>query len=59
MSWHMQAAKLEEGVATGRIELQDRETQSKFATDLTRRAENLYQIFNDDNLWKATGLSKD
>jgi len=56
MSWHMQAAKMEEGVATGRIELQDAETQTKFANQLTQRAENLYKIFSDDQLWVATGL---
>lgn len=58
MSWHMQAAKLEDGVAAGRIELQDKETQTKFAAQLTQRAESLYQIFSDDKLWEATGLQK-
>jgi uncharacterized protein DUF4826 len=57
MSWHIQAARLEDGIAEGRIELQDEETQSKFAADLTSRAESLYDIFNSDELWKNTNLT--
>jgi uncharacterized protein DUF4826 len=55
MAWHMQAAKLEEGVASGRIELQDAETQTKFANELTHRAENLYKLYSDEGLWAASG----
>lgn len=58
MAWHMQAAKLEEGVATGNISIQDNETQIKFAKQLTQRAEFFYDIYSDDNLWKETGLEK-
>jgi len=57
MAWHLQAAKLEDGVAEGRIELADEETQSKFAQQLTNRAESLYEIYNSEKLWADTGLS--
>jgi len=56
MAWHIQAAKLEDGVAEGKIELQDEETQTKFAKELTTRAENLYEIHSSDKLWENTGL---
>jgi hypothetical protein len=55
MAWHMQAGKLEQGVADGKIELQDVETQTKFAKELTQRAENLYQLYSDNGLWEASG----
>ncbi len=58
MSWHVQAAKLEEGVANNKIDIQDTETQTKLAAELTRRAENLYDLYNNDDLWKSTGLEK-
>jgi len=57
MAWHMQAAKLEDGVAEGRIDLQDEATQTKFSQELTRRAESLYEIYNSEKLWASTGLS--
>ena len=57
MAWHIQAAKLEDGVAEGRIELKDKETQSNFAQQLTKRAESLYEIYNSEKLWANTGLT--
>ncbi len=57
MAWHIQAAKLEDGVAEGKIELQDEETQRKFAEELTKRAESLYEIYNSEKLWANTGLT--
>ena len=58
MTWHIQAAKLEDGVAEGKIELQDKETQAKFASQLTSRAESLYEMFNSDDLWRNTDLTQ-
>jgi len=57
MAWHIQAARLEDGVAEGKIELQDKETQEKFAAQLTARAESLYEMFNSDKLWANSGLA--
>lgn len=56
MSWQLQAAKLEEGLAEGKISLQDKETQEKFVKELTTRAESLYDLYINDKLWKAAGL---
>ena len=56
MAWHIQAAKLEDGVAEGKIDLQDEETQTKFAKELTSRAESLYELFSSDKLWESSGL---
>jgi len=58
MTWHIQAARLEDGVAEGKIELQDKETQEKFAVQLTSRAESLYDMYNTDSLWENSGLTK-
>jgi len=58
MTWHIQAAKLEDGVAEGKIELQDKETQEKFAAQLTSRAESLYEMYGSDELWRNTGLTQ-
>jgi len=57
MSWHIQSAKLEDGVAEGKIELGDQKTQTKFAKELTASAENLYELYNSDKLWEASGLT--
>ena len=57
MSWHIQAAKLEDGVAEGKFELGDEETQTKFAKELTARAEGLYELYSSDKLWEASGLT--
>ncbi len=56
MAWQLQAAKLEQGVESGKIELQDADTQTKFAQELTTRAENLYALYNNEKLWEASGL---
>ena len=56
MSWQLQAAKLEDGIAEGKIALQDKETQEKFIKELTTRAESLYDLHANDDLWKAAGL---
>jgi hypothetical protein len=58
MTWHVQAVKLEEGVTKGQIAIQDDDTQTKLAAQLTTRAESLYDLYNNDELWKATGLEK-
>ncbi len=58
MSWQIQAAKLEDGVAVGKIDLQDKETQTKYAKELVTRAESLYDLFSSDKLWKNAGLEK-
>ncbi len=57
MTWHLQAAKLEDGLAEGKITLSDKETQTKFAQELTNRAEYLYEIHASDKLWENSGLS--
>jgi len=56
MSWQLQSAKLEEGLAEGKISLQDKETQEKFIKELTTRAESLYDLYANDKLWKGAGL---
>ena len=56
LSWQLQSAKLEDGLAEGKISLQDQETQEKFIKELTTRAESLYELYSNDNLWKSTGL---
>ena len=56
MSWQLQAAKLEDGLAEGKISLQDKETQEKFIKELTVRAENLYDLHANDKLWNGVGL---
>jgi len=57
MSWHIQAAKLEDGIAEGKFELGDEQTQAKFAKELIARAEGLYDLYNSDKLWEASGLT--
>jgi len=56
MSWQLQSAKLEDGLAEGKVTLQDKETQEKFIKELTTRAESLYDLYSNDKLWKAAGL---
>jgi hypothetical protein len=56
MSWHMQVAKIESGLAEGTIEAGSIETQTNFAKTLTKQAEELYKIFQSDELWANTGL---
>ncbi|PCI68729.1 MAG: hypothetical protein COA86_05615 [Kangiella sp.] len=56
MSWQLQSAKLEEGLAEGKISLQDKETQEKFIKELTTRAESLYELYSNDKIWKNSGL---
>ncbi len=51
MTWQVQAARLEEGVAAGKIDMVDEQTQTKFANELISRAENLYDLQADDKLW--------
>ncbi len=58
LSWQLQAAKLEDSIAEGKIELSDRETQAKFVKELIARAENLYEIHNNDTLWEQAGLTQ-
>lgn len=58
LSWQLQAAKLEDGLAEGKVELADKETQTKFTQQLITRAESLYSLHNDDKLWKQAGLNQ-
>lgn len=56
MSWHMQAASIENRLSSGQVPESEKDTQSKFAADLTKRAEDLYELFAADQLWANTGL---
>ncbi|MDH5434322.1 MAG: DUF4826 family protein [Gammaproteobacteria bacterium] len=57
MSWQLKAARLQDDLAAGqRPTLSDRETQEKFANTLIAKAEMLYDIFTNDELWAGAGL---
>ncbi|TQV84404.1 DUF4826 family protein [Aliikangiella coralliicola] len=56
MSWQIKAANLEDALAEGKIQLNDKETQQKFAKDLVEKAEKLYVISHDEKLWAQVGL---
>jgi len=56
MSWHMQVAKIESGLAEGTIDSASVETQTQFAQTLCKQAEELYDIYQSEKLWANTGL---
>lgn len=56
MSWQLKAAKLQDGIAEGKIQLSDAKTQEKFAQELISKAEMLYGFQNDDKIWAGSGL---
>jgi hypothetical protein len=57
LAWQLQAAKLEDSIAEGKIELNNMETQTKFVKELINQAESLYEIHNNDKLWEQADLS--
>lgn len=56
MNWQLKAANLEDALAEGKVQLADRETQQKFAQELTVKAEAVYKLATDEKLWASTGL---
>ena len=58
LAWQLQAAKLEDSMAEGKIALNDKETQTKFVKELIARAESLYEFHNNDTLWEQAGLTQ-
>jgi hypothetical protein len=56
MQWQLKAANLEAGLAEGKVQLEDKETQQKFIDELVSKAEFLYQIYSDNKLWQGSGL---
>ena len=56
MTWQVQAARLEDGIAEGNITMVDEETQTKYIDDLTKRAEHLYDLQATEKLWENAGL---
>lgn len=56
MSWQLKAARMEDALAEGKIQLGDKDTQQKVVEDLVKKAEILGDIHRDEKLWKGSGL---
>jgi hypothetical protein len=56
LTWQLQAANLEAALADNTVTLSDKETQQKWAEELVNKAEMLYSIYNDQELWAGSGL---
>ena len=57
MSWHLKAARMEESLAEGKVEMGDKETQQKAIAELINKANALASIREDEKLWAETGLN--
>ncbi|TQV77163.1 DUF4826 family protein [Aliikangiella marina] len=56
MSWHLKAAKMEDSLAEGKVQLGDKETQQKAIAELITKANTLATLHQDDKLWAESEL---
>ena len=56
LSWQLKAARMEDSIAEGKVQLGDKATQEKFIKELIEKAELLYKIHGDENLWAKQEL---
>jgi len=56
MNWQLKAANIEGQIAEGKFVGETAQTQKAIADNLTQKAESLYQIYRNDQLWAEAGL---
>jgi len=56
LSWQLKAARMEDSLAEGKVQLGDKETQQKAIAELIQKAEMLADIHRDEQFWVNTNL---
>jgi hypothetical protein len=56
MAWQLESAKLEANLERNTPLFSSKSVQEKYIQQLTAQAEGLYAIYNNDALWKNSGL---